>query len=173
MSLYQRGDIWWAKLYQDGLPIYKTTKTSDKQEAKRLHDAWAGEIAKGAFLPKADQVKYDELVADLKRHYENTESRNMVEARSGSSTSTRSSAAPAPPIDAAVAAAYVEQRRKADAANGTINRELGILTRVSGSAARTAAPAPASDPQAQGSRAPPGVLRARAFDAVRRIYPTI
>ena len=31
MSLYQRGDIWWVKLYQDGIPLYKSTRTPDAQ----------------------------------------------------------------------------------------------------------------------------------------------
>src|SRR5262245_55962707 len=62
MSLYQRGDIWWVKLYRDGVPTYKSTKTADKQEARRIHDIWAGEIAQGSFLPRADQKRYEELV---------------------------------------------------------------------------------------------------------------
>jgi hypothetical protein len=29
MSLYKRGDVWWTKLYQEGVPVYKSTKTED------------------------------------------------------------------------------------------------------------------------------------------------
>jgi hypothetical protein len=78
MSLYKRGDIWWVKLYQDGIPVYKTTKMTGKWDAQRLHDIWAGELRQGTFLPRADQTRYEELVEDLKQHYRNTESRDLV-----------------------------------------------------------------------------------------------
>src|SRR6266511_2159561 len=79
MSLYKRGEIWWAKLYQGGGPVYKTTKATDKREAQRLHDIWAGELRQGRFLPRADQTRYDQLVDDLLRHYRNTEARDLIE----------------------------------------------------------------------------------------------
>src|SRR5438132_975198 len=52
---------------------------TDKREAQRVHDIWAGELRQGAFLPRADQTRYEELVEDLKQHYRNTESRDLVE----------------------------------------------------------------------------------------------
>ena len=131
MSLYQRGTIWWCKLYQDGQPIYKSTKTSDKHKAKRIHDTWAGEIVQGSFLPRADQKRYEELVEDLKQHYRNTESRDLVEVEKRLKhldaffSSTR-----AAKIDPSMVARYIEHRKAQRAANGTINRELGILTRT-------------------------------------------
>ena len=131
MSLYQRGTIWWCKLYQDGQPTYKSTKTSDKQKAKRIHDTWAGEIAQGSFLPRADQKRYEELVEDLKQHYRNTECRDMVEVEKRlKHLDAFFSGTRAAKIDPSMVGRYVEHRKAQRAANGTINRELGILTRT-------------------------------------------
>jgi hypothetical protein len=80
MSLYKRGDIWWVKLYQDGVPVYKTTRMTDKREAQRLHDIWAGELQQGTFLPRADQTRYEELVEDLKQQHREPGSRRGEQA---------------------------------------------------------------------------------------------
>jgi hypothetical protein len=42
MSLYRRGEIYWAKLYRDGRATYESLKTTDKIEAKRLIEIKAG-----------------------------------------------------------------------------------------------------------------------------------
>lgn len=131
MSLYKHGDVWWTKLYQDGIPIYKSTKTGDKVEAKRIHDTWAGEIAKGRFLPRADQTRYDEMVEDLLRHYRNTADRDLIEVNTRlAHLNPYFNGQRASKIDAALVERYVEQRKRAAAANGTINRELGLLIRM-------------------------------------------
>jgi integrase len=141
LSLYKRGNVWWSKLYRDGRPVYQSTEIAVtqegvdaatlKREAQRKDKAWAGDIAKGTFLPQADRVTYDELVEDLKRHYTTTGSRNLVEVDKRLAHLTpffrRMRAAR---IDATTVARYVEHRQWEGAANGTINRELGILTRV-------------------------------------------
>jgi integrase len=131
MSLYKRGTIWWAKLYQDGVPVYKTTRTPDKREAQRLHDIWGGELRQGTFLPRAGQTRYDELVEELLRHYRNTEDRDLIEVNTRlAHLNPFFSGQRASKIDASMVERYVEQRKAAPAANGTINRELGLLTRL-------------------------------------------
>jgi integrase len=130
VSLYKRGKVWWVKLYRDGVPTYKSTKTADKVEAKRKHDAWTGEIAKGEFLPRQDQVRYEELVEDLVRHYENTGDRDLVEVNTRLKHLTRFfQGMRAAKIDGPTVARYVTSR-KGEGANGTINRELGLLVKV-------------------------------------------
>ena len=131
MSLYKRGKFWWAKLYQDGVPVYKTTKATDKREAQRLHDIWAGELRQDRFLPHADQIRYEELVEDLVKHYQNTEDRELIEVNTRlAHLNPFFSGMRAARIDASMVTKYVEQRKTAGAANGTINRELGLLTRL-------------------------------------------
>jgi integrase len=141
MSLYKRGNVWWSKLYRDGRPVYQSTGIAVaqdgvdgatlKREAQRKDKAWAGEIAKGSFLPQADRVTYDELVEDLKQHYATTGSRNLVEvAKRLAHLTPFFRGMRAARIDASTVAGYVEHRQREDAANGTINRELGILCRI-------------------------------------------
>ena len=131
MGLYKRGNIWWAKLYQDGVPVYKTTKATEKREAQRLHDIWTGELRQGTFLPRADQTRYEELVEDLKQHYRNTESRDLVEVNKRlKHLDNFFAGVRAAKIDASLVGQYIEQRRAQKAANGSINRELGLLTRM-------------------------------------------
>ena len=131
MGLYKRGNIWWAKLYQDGVPVYKTTKATEKREAQRLHDIWTGELRQGTFLPRADQTRYQELVEDLKQHYRNTESRDLVEVNKRlKHLDNFFAGVRAAKIDASLVGQYIEQRRAQKAANGSINRELGLLTRM-------------------------------------------
>ena len=75
------------------------------------------ETLKRTFLPKADQVKYGELVADLKRHYDNTESRNVAEVNKRlAHLDPLFAGARAAKIDAAMVARYVERRRSASLA---------------------------------------------------------
>jgi len=141
MSLYKRGNVWWSKLYRDGRPVYQSTGISVaddgvdgatlKREAQRKDKAWAGEIAKGAFLPSGEPDDYGELVEDLKRHYRTTGSRNLVEVDKRLAHLTPFlGGVRAARIDAAAVARYVEHRQREKAANGTINRELGILVRL-------------------------------------------
>jgi integrase len=141
MSLYKRGNTWWSKLSRNGVPVYQSTgikvtspgmdATTLKREAQRKDDIWSGEIAKGAFVSHVDQVRYKELRDALVRHYTNTGDRNLVEVNKRLAhldpffTGKR-----ATQIDAQVIDRYVEARRAEGVANGTINRELGLLTRA-------------------------------------------
>ena len=111
--------------------VYKTTKATEKREAQRLHDIWAGELRQGTFLPRADQTRYQELVEDLEQHYRNTERRDLVEVNKRLKHLDNFFAGiRAAKIDASLVGQYIEQRRAQKAANGSINRELGLLTRM-------------------------------------------
>ena len=89
-------------------------------------------MAEGKPLPpRAHKLLYDEAAADLRLHYETTGSRDMVEAEKrlkhldGFFAKQRLAG-----INGAVATAYVAYRQKDNAANGTINRELAVLTKM-------------------------------------------
>src|SRR5712692_5706686 len=139
MSLYKRGNTWWSKLSHNGVPVYQSTgikvtapgvdPATLKREAQRKDDIWSGEIAKGGFVARTDQVRYEALRDDLIRHYTNTGDRDLgeVNKRLGHLdpffTGKR-----AAQIDAEVIGKYVEKRKEESMANGTINRELGLLT---------------------------------------------
>ena len=173
MSLYKRGDLWWVKLYRDGIPIYKSTKKTDRREAQRLHDIWAGELRQDTFVANADRVRYEELVEDLIRHYQNTEGRKLVEVNTRLKhlnpffRGTRAAR-----IDVSLVSKYVEQRKAKGPANGTINRELGLLTRLFTLALENRQLTQV--PVVRKLKEPPprqGFFEHTQFEAVRRLLP--
>jgi integrase len=183
MSLYKRGNVWWSKLPRNGRPWYQSTGIKVetpgadpavlKSEAQRKDDAWRGEIATGTFLVRQDQVTYDALVEDLLRHYENTGDRDLREVRGRLAHLTPFfGGARAVQIDAATIARYVAKRKKAGASAGTVNRELGMLSRLFTLATenRRVLQAP---PIRRLKEAPPraGFFEADQYEAVRRLLP--
>lgn len=136
-QLYRRGRTWWVKYYLNGRPIRESThvvSNGDKppQAAKTFLKGREGQAAAGLpLLPRADRVRYDEAVKDLRERYETTGSRDPDEAGKrlkhldGFFRGRRLGS-----IGGAEAAAYVAHRRTEEAANGTINRELAVLTKM-------------------------------------------
>lgn len=131
-QLYQRGRIWWVKYYVNGRPVRESTGTAKEREAERFLKQREGRAAAGLpLLPRADRVRYEEAAADLRQHYETTGSRDSSEAEKrlkhldhfflGRRLAN---------IGGADGAAYVAHRQKEGAANGTINRELAVLTKM-------------------------------------------
>ncbi|MGD0266414.1 MAG: site-specific integrase [Candidatus Methylomirabilota bacterium] len=138
-SLYQRrfasgelGATWWIKYYVGGKPVRESTGTTDEQEAKRILKTKEGKAVSGEpVLPRVDRIKYDEIAADLRGHYETTGERNLEEADARLAHLARYFAgrkvAAVGPNDFT---RYTLGRQKQGAANGTINRELGVLGRM-------------------------------------------
>jgi integrase len=122
----------WIKFYRNGRPFRESTETLDMAEAKRKLKEREGEIAKGQFTGLAvDRLKYDDLAADLRRHYETTGSRDLKEA----DVRLKPLAAffsdyKAKTIDNDLATRYVQKRQAAEVSNATINRELAVLTKM-------------------------------------------
>lgn len=122
----------WIKFYRNGRPFRESTGTLDMAEAKRKLKGREGEIAKGQFPGLAvDRLKYDDLAADLRRHYETTGSRNLKEA----DVRFKPLAAffggyKARAIEPDLVTRYVQKRQAAEVSNGTINRELAVLIKM-------------------------------------------
>ena len=133
-SLYRRtrSTHIWCKYYVDGRPVRESTGTETMTEARRFLKLREGAVATGQpILRRADRVRYDELAQDLRAHYQATGERGMVEAEARLTHldaffhGRRASAlGPAEVTD------YVVRRQAEGAANGTINRELGVLGRM-------------------------------------------
>jgi hypothetical protein len=95
-SLYKQagGRIWWVKYHSHGRPVRESTGTADDQEAKRFLKTREGQVASGQpLLPRLDRVRYEEVVEDLRKHYEATRTRDLRNCAGGSSISTAASAA--------------------------------------------------------------------------------
>jgi integrase len=122
----------WIKFYRNGRPFRESTGTLDMAEAKRKLKEREGDIAKGHFTGLAgDRLKYDDLAADLRRHYETTGSRDLKEA----DVRFKPLAAffggyKARVIEPDLVTRYVQKRQAAEVSNGTINRELAVLIKM-------------------------------------------
>jgi integrase len=128
----ETGRIWWAKYYANGRPIRESTGTQKETEARRFLKAREGRVVTGQpFLPRVDRIRYEEVAQDLRRHYETTGCRNLVEAEGRFKhldlffTSSRVAG-----IGQAEARDYVAKRQGEGASNATINRELAVLIRM-------------------------------------------
>ena len=76
-ELYQRSTIWWMKYYVNGHAVRESTRADKLSKAKRMLDERKGRTAVGLPIPrKLDRIRYDEIAADLRRHYETTGSRD-------------------------------------------------------------------------------------------------
>jgi len=120
------------KYYHNGKPIRESTETEKETEARRVLKDREGRVASGQpVLPRADRITYEKAAADLRQHYQLTGSRNLQEANARlkhvDAFFTGARIARIGPADITL---YVLHRRKAQAANGTINRELAILNRM-------------------------------------------
>jgi integrase len=141
--LFQRGNIWWFQFYQDGQRVRMTSESDDKDVAKRLlKDHEARVTLKQPFVVQSARVTYDEIRKDLLAHYEATGDRDLVEAGWRLKHLDRAfRGIRASRITGAVITDYIAQRQKEEIvspkkkhrrrpANGTINREVGVLLRM-------------------------------------------
>jgi len=124
--------IWWVKYYEGGRPVRESTGTDKEQEARRILKAREGRVAVGLpALPRVDRIRYEEIAADLREHYRTTGSRDLVEAEKRlKHLAAFFRGIRVAGIGGAEATAYVAQRQRQGAANGTVNRELGVLTKM-------------------------------------------
>jgi hypothetical protein len=131
-SLYRRGDIWWVKYYVNGRPVRVSAETGKEKEAREFLKKREGKAAAGEpLLPRIDRIRYDEIEADLQRHYEATGRRNLkeyayrVKHLNRVFAGQRVATIGQPSVDA-----YIGRRHEQGAASPTIKRELGTLRRM-------------------------------------------
>jgi integrase len=129
--------MWWVKYYQNGRPVRESTGVAadtetPPQEAKRFLKEREGRVATGQpILPRADRIRYEEAAADLRAHYKATGDRDLHEAEKRlAHLDTFFTGRRLVAIGGAEATAYVGRRQAERAANGTINRELAVLTKM-------------------------------------------
>ena len=122
----------WCKYYLGARPVRESTGTGRLSEAKRFLDARRGAAATGApVIPRADRMRSEEAAADLRAHYGTTGTRNIGEvAKRLQHLDAFFVGRRLAGIGGAEATAYVARRQAQGAANGTINRELGVLVRA-------------------------------------------
>lgn len=138
-SLYQRGEVWWAKYRQGTQIIRVSTGCTKKREAQDWLDIRAGKIAEGQPLPvKLDAITYDELRKDLDAAYGVKSIRSLADAERRMRYLDAAFKGWRPiNITESVIDAYVARRKTEKVpgsarlvASATINRELAQLRRM-------------------------------------------
>jgi integrase len=128
----QPGPIWWTSVYVNGRRHQESTGTADEKKARQILKQREGRVAAGLpILPRADRIRYDEAAKDLRQHYRTTGDRDLVEVEKRLKhldaffTGRRLAS-----LGGAEATSYVVHRQTEEVANGTINRELGVLIKM-------------------------------------------
>jgi integrase len=121
------------KYYQDGRKIVKSTGTDDEKAAQGALNAATTDAGRG--IPtdaKVGKLKFDTAAADLLADYENNDydSKDSAEARIANHLTPRFGGMKLTAITTPLINGYIQHRRRQKAANGTINRELGLLRRM-------------------------------------------
>ena len=66
MGIYQRGNIWWHKFKKEGRPYYKSSESTDPEEAQGLLRIAQGDVARGKTpVVIFNQVTLDDLAEDF------------------------------------------------------------------------------------------------------------
>ena len=174
-GLYQRGSIFWTKVYQHGQPIYQSTGTSNLTEAKRILDVRRGAAQRGeSVLPQVDRVRWEEAQADLIAYYEATGKRDVAEAKSRTAHLGLYFAGwRIARIDTPAIHGYVLYRKQQRAAPATINRELATLSkglRVAHQNKKLAGQPPRIE-KLQEDNVRQGFFEREQFEAVRKHLP--
>ena len=123
---------WWAKFHVGSSPIYASTKTKDKTEAKRYLRRRLGEVATGQFVSlKTERLTIADLCQLVVEDYEDNGQRSLPDLR-------RQIRKHVDPLLGKVRAIdfgtrdlkrYVARRQREGASAATINRELSVVLR--------------------------------------------
>src|SRR5262245_40776346 len=143
-SIYRRPNSphLWVKYYVNGRPVRESTGTDKEREARAFLQRKEGAAAEGRpVAPRLDRIRYEELAEDLRRYYATTGKRTKVESETRFAHLDRFfTGVRIVSITPAMVARYVAGRQVSKpgpggvmipgAANATINRELGVLSRM-------------------------------------------
>jgi hypothetical protein len=178
----QRSAVWWCKFYVNGRPVRESTGTEDKEETKRILKKHEGAAASGQpIVPRLDRIRFDELTADLRLHYQTTGRRDLKDVEKHlRRLGTFFGGWRAVAIDEAAITQYIARRqagttrRGGPPANGTINRELsllGTLFRLAASGTKPKVLHPPHITLLKEAAPRAGFFEAEQFAAVRRRLP--
>jgi integrase len=142
MSLYReklpdgtfKTGIWMFKVYVHGQPIRRSTGTTNEKKAQKIEAAAKTDIDRGAPTAAAiGKLRWTQAADGILADYGNNEYDTLEDLQGRLDNHltpffgkrTRMTAIGTVQINA-----YIKTRREADAANGTINRELAVLKRM-------------------------------------------
>jgi hypothetical protein len=130
--VYLRGNVWWVQYYFNGRKHRESTGPPNLPDAMRLLRSRLEEIGRGRLVgPAIEKTTFDDLAELLLTDYRINRKRSItriedsVEHLGRVFTGFRAINVTSDRI-----MAYIGTRQNADAANGTINRELSALRRM-------------------------------------------
>jgi integrase len=122
----------WVKYYVNGRSVRESTGTEKRKQAEDFLKRREGFVVNGAPIPpRADRIRYEEIAVDLRTYYATTGKRDLKEAEARLKHLDHFFAqARVVGITPDRITRYVQARQRQEAANGTINRELAVLSRM-------------------------------------------
>ena len=130
-SVYPRGRIWWIKFYYRRQPMRESSHGTDREDAERLLKRRMGEVAAGKFTGVApERIRLGELFADLTQDYKLHERRSARHLKSRLKHLQALADVRAADLTSQDIQRYILRRRRENASNATVNRELQVLKRA-------------------------------------------
>jgi integrase len=131
--IYRRGDIWWVRYSRNGKAFSESAKTTDEKKARKLLQRRLAELLTGSFIgPRAERIRVEELAEDFLRDYRINDRKSLDDAQARWNLHLKPAFGhmKAVHVSSDLLARYVDDRRRAGAANATINRELAVMKRM-------------------------------------------
>ena len=132
-QVYQRGTVWWVQYYFNGRKHRESTGSPSRADAVRLLRSRLEEIGSGRLVgPAMEKTTFDDLAELLLTDYRINRKRSVARIED-SVQHLRQVFGGFRALNVAAdrIVAYIRARQEAGAANGTINRELSALRRMS------------------------------------------
>jgi integrase len=129
--IFKRGSVYWIAYYHRGKEYRESSESENESQARKLLKKRLGEINAGRFIPNENRLSFEDMVKDLENDYKINGKRSLSTALFRVSHVRRFFG-----LDRAVditpdrVRAYQAHRLAEGASNGTVNREVTILSRM-------------------------------------------
>ena len=126
--IFQRGSIWWIQFHRNGKKYRESTKSTDQKEAEKLLKTRLYEVATDKYKRKSKTTVKDLIVLAI-------DEATVLKRNSLNSSKGRADNHLVPALGSILATelltadirSYIKTRRRQDAADASINRELSLL----------------------------------------------